>query len=211
VGLVAVLDRWEPDVIILQEAGADAVLLLEGEMQVMFHPEAATPPGMIVASRLPLLASGEFQDPAATWDRPRAYWLELDAGGEPWTFVGVHLSFPAPLDSLPCPYCPERRDAQLAAVAAFAAERAEAGRRVVLAGDLNLAHREVAYHELVRSGLRDVARDLTWRPLGLSWLPPMLRLDYVLIGPGLEVVTTETECTISASDHCPMLVALRAS
>ena len=70
---------------------------------------------------------------------------------------------------------------------------------------------EVAYRELVRSGLRDVAHDLTWRPLGLNWLPPLLRLDYVLIGPSLQVVTTDTDCAVSGSDHCPVLVALRAS
>jgi endonuclease/exonuclease/phosphatase family metal-dependent hydrolase len=178
-------------------------------MQVIAHPEAATAPGMVLATRLPVLDNGVLAEPAVAWDRPRAYWLELEVGGSGWTFVGVHLSFPAPGDSLPCPYCPERRDAQAKAVAEFAAERAAAGRRVALAGDFNLTDREVAYTDVAR-GLRDVAQDLTWRPLGISWLPPMLRLDYVLVGPGLEVVSTDTDCAVSGSDHCPVLVALRS-
>jgi len=210
VGLLAVLERWQPDVVVLQEAGDDAIVLLEGRMNVMRHPDAATPPGMILASRLPVLASGVLADPAAAWDRPRVFWFEVDADGRELTFVGVHLSFPAPIDSLPCPYCPARRDAQVSAVAQFASARAGAERRVVLVGDFNLTHREVAYRDLT-GDFRDVARALSWRPLGLSWLPPMLRLDYVLIGPGLDVVATQTDCAISHSDHCPVLAALRAS
>jgi vancomycin resistance protein VanJ len=211
VGLAAALERWDPDVVVLQEAGADAAATLAEHLEVMAHPEAATPPGMVLASRLPMVTSGELDEPASAWDRPRAFWLDLDVGGASWTLVGVHLSFPMPIDSLPCPYCPERRDAQIGAVAAFAAERIQAGRHVVLAGDFNLTDREVAYGALTGGELRDAARDLTWRPLGIRWLPPLLRLDYVLIGPGIGLVDTETDCAISGSDHCPVLVELRGS
>jgi endonuclease/exonuclease/phosphatase family metal-dependent hydrolase len=210
-GLQSVLDRWRPDVVLLQEAGADAAALLSGQMTVMAHPEAATPPGMVVATRLPVLASGQLSQPSDAWDVPRAFWSELQVGDESWTFLNLHASFPMPLDSLPCPYCPTRRDAQLAAVAAFAAGRIAAGERVVLAGDFNLTDREVAYRELPDAGLRDVARDLTWRPLAVRWLPAMLRLDYVHIGPGLAVVRADTDCAASGSDHCPVVVVLRES
>ncbi len=207
VGFPSILARVEADVVVLQEAGPDAASALATDMRVMRRPDAATPPGMILATRLPVLATGELTQPAAAWDRPRAFWLSVEAPSGPVTIVGAHLSFPMPLDSLPCPYCPLRRDAQVAELARFAAERQAAGERVVVAGDFNLTEREVAYADLV-GGLRDTGRGLSWRPLGVSWLPPMLRLDYVHIGPGLGVVASETDCGASRSDHCPVWVRL---
>ena len=76
----------------------------------------------------------------------------------------------------------------------------------MLAGDLNLTEREVAYRDL--ADLTDVARGGTWRPLAISWLPPVLRLDYVLTGPDITVDSTEVDCTVSSSDHCVVVVRL---
>jgi vancomycin resistance protein VanJ len=206
VGLAEAMDRWDPDVVILQEAGADAIGLIPPDMEASHHPDAATPPGMLLATRLPLLRGGTLNRPEGAWDRPRAYWLTLDTGGPPLTVVGAHLSVPFPVSSLPCPYCPSRRDAQVAALTAFAADKEAAGESVVIAGDLNLAEREVAYRDL--GSLVDVARGGTWRPLPVSWLPPMLRLDYVFVGRGIAVVAVEIDCAISSSDHCPLAVRL---
>lgn len=175
-------------------------------MTVFHHPDAGTPPGMLLATRLPILRSGTLSEPAGAWDRPRALWLTLDVAGDPMTLVGVHLNVPFPLSSLPCPYCPTLRDAQVGALAAFAAERTAAGESVVLAGDFNLVEREVAYLDL--SDLVDAARGGTWRPLPLSWLPGMLRLDYVLLGDSIGIVSTEVDCAGSSSDHCLLVVRL---
>lgn len=207
VGLRAVLERARPDVVVLQEAGADAERLLAQDMNVIRHPDAATPPGMVLASRFPVRGSGEVGGLGETWDRQRAFRLDIDAPGGPLTVIGVHLSFPMPLDSLPCPYCPDRRDRQLAALVRTAAELPEAGGRVVLAGDFNLSEREVAYRDVTAS-LTDAAHGLTWRPLAITWLPPMLRLDYVFIGSGLVSAGAETACDLSGSDHCPVWVRL---
>ena len=206
VGLEAALARWDPDVVVMPEAVADAAALFRPDMQTMHHADAATPPGMLLATRLPILDSGVLDTPAGTWDRPRAMWLTLDTGARPLTFVGVHLSVPFPLASLPCPYCPSLRDRQVAAVAAFAAERQAAGESVVVAGDLNLTDREVAYGDL--ASLTDVARGGTWRPLPISWLPPVLRLDYVLTGRDITVDSTDVDCGVSSSDHCIVVVQL---
>lgn len=161
VGLGAALKRRQPDLVVLQEAGIadDAAPAVLPGMEVLTFPEAATPPGMVLASRLPILDRGELDRPVAAWDRPRAFWLRIDTGAGVVTLLGVHLSVPFPLSSLPCPYCPDLRDAQVAAVAEFASQRSAAGEWVVVAGDFNIAEREVAYRDL--SALTDAGRGLT--------------------------------------------------
>jgi endonuclease/exonuclease/phosphatase family metal-dependent hydrolase len=129
--------------------------------------------------------------------------------GELVTVVGVHLSFPMPVDSLPCPYCPDRRDAQIRLLAAFVRERQLMGERVVLVGDFNLADREAGYDDL--SFLTDADRSLTWRPVAASWFPAVLRLDYVFGGDGIGVVRSAVDCAISSSDHCPIHAELALS
>ena len=122
VGLQAALARWDPDVVVMPEAVPNAAALFGRDMQTMHHSDAATPPGILLATRLPILGSGVLDTPEGAWDRPRAIWLTLDTGGRPLTFVGVHLSVPFPVTSLPCPYCPSLRDQQVVALAAFAGE-----------------------------------------------------------------------------------------
>lgn len=206
VGLETALARWEPDLVVLQEAVPESAALFDGDFTTMHDQDAATPPGILLATRLTILASGVLEAPEGTWDRPRAFWLTLDTGGRPMTFVGVHLSVPFPVSSLPCPYCPTLRDEQVAALAAFASERQAAGESVVVAGDLNLTEREVVYHDL--AALTDVARGGTWRPLPISWLPPVLRLDYVLTGAGVGLAAAHVDCAVSSSDHCAVVVHL---
>lgn len=207
VGLGAAMERSRPNVVVLQEAAADAVQLMPADMEASHHPNAAAPPGMLLATRFPILRSGTLEGPKAVWDRPRAFWLTLNTGGRPLTVVGVHLSVPFPISSLPCPYCPSLRDAQVAALAAFTADREAMGESVVIAGDFNLTEREVAYGEL--SALTDTARGSTWRPFPIRWLPPILRLDYILADPDIGVVSSDVDCAVSSSDHCPLVVQLR--
>jgi endonuclease/exonuclease/phosphatase (EEP) superfamily protein YafD len=206
VGLSDALERWQPDVVVLQEADDAALTLLPDGMVPIRRPDAATPPGMLIATRLPVIAHGEVQPAASAWDRPRALWMSVRVSGELVTVVGVHLSFPMPVDSLPCPYCPDRRDAQIRLLADFVRERQLMGERVVLAGDFNLADREVGYDGL--SFLTDADRSPTWRPIAASWFPAVLRLDYVFGGDGIGVVQSAVDCAISSSDHCPIHVEL---
>jgi endonuclease/exonuclease/phosphatase family metal-dependent hydrolase len=100
---------------------------------------------MVLATSLPPTSSGVLAEPADAWDRPRAPWVRVELDGHAITVVGVHLAVPFPVSSLPCPYCPSLRDAQVAALAAFAAARQVEGDAVLLAGDFNLTEREPAY------------------------------------------------------------------
>jgi endonuclease/exonuclease/phosphatase family metal-dependent hydrolase len=209
VGLRQAIERWSPDVIVLEEADlADptARAILPEDMTVLVFPEAATPPGMVIATRLPILDRGEVRQPEEAWDKRRAFWIEVDTGAQPLTVLGVHLAVPFPPSSLPCPYCPTLRDAQVSALAAFADARAAAGKLVVVAGDFNLTEREVAYRDM--RSMTDAARGGTWRVEDRGWLPAVLRLDYVFVTPRIGVRSTATGCDLSTSDHCPVMVEL---
>lgn len=209
VGLRQAIERWSPDVIVLQEADmADptARAILPDEMTVLVFPEAATPPGMVIATGLPILDRGEVTQPPEAWDKHRAFWIEVDTGSAPLTFVGVHLSIPFPPSSLPCPYCPTLRDAEISALAEFAQARTSAGKLVVVAGDFNLTEREVAYRDM--HAMTDAARGGTWRIDNRGWLPAVMRLDYVFLTPRIGVRSAATGCDLSTSDHCPVVVEL---
>ncbi len=205
-GFAEVTRRTRPDVIVLEEAAISAEsepLLAEWPIRRTF-PDAATPPGMVILSRLPFTDEGRVDAPAAAWDRLRAPWVEVSQGGSRLTIVAVHLAFP--LASFPCPYCPDTRDAQAQALAAFAAARAPA--RVVLAGDFNLTEREPAYRDLA-TAMTDVVADggATWRPMAVAWLPPVLRLDYVFASPGVPAAA-RIDCAGTESDHCPVVATI---
>jgi len=204
-GLPELLAEDRPELVILEEVDVLALGLLD-DYQVMHHPEAATPPGMMLATTLPVVDSGRLVEPAGVWDVPRAFWLRLElAGGQPLTVIAVHLSIPFPADSLPCPYCPARRDEQVAAVTDFARAEARAGHAVLIVGDLNLSDREAAYRQV--AGLIDlgVAAGATWRGVAHTGLPAILRLDYLLAGGPVGLIAARADCELTASDHCPLV------
>lgn len=94
-------------------------------------------------------------------------------------------------------------------------EVAEASPFTVLLGDLNCGRGSISYARL-RTRLRDAQHEVGPRTVQAtypSWLP-MLRLDHVFVGEGLEVLGAEvgrTELDRIASDHLPLVVTVRRS
>ena len=88
---------------------------------------------------------------------------------------------------------------------------AEDGPRVV-AGDLNATSGHRAYRDLLQAGLRDahVERGRWWVttwPTDRRWVPPLARLDHVLVSPEVVVVDVR-EGTGRGSDHRPVIADL---
>jgi len=75
---------------------------------------------------------------------------------------------------------------------------------VIIAGDFNMYPFHPVFHRFKEVGLRDVFREanwrlgLTWKPL--SWLPPMVRIDYILTGKHFQTVNAYV-FNIPGSDH----------
>jgi vancomycin resistance protein VanJ len=180
--------------------------------------------GIAVLSRYPIVEHGRIERPPTIWAR-----LELGARHQV-VLVSTHPTFfPSRmfpekkpdrrslgdllsrlLDPRFIRYDPSHRDAGIAAVRALIAPMLWHGEPLLLAGDCNVTPREPAYRELV-SGLRDShlyagsGTGLTWRPEWLAALPvALLRIDYLLAGPGVWPVRTWVDRTPRGSDHCPI-------
>jgi endonuclease/exonuclease/phosphatase family metal-dependent hydrolase len=157
---------------------------------------------MAILSRLSLRDATTLAAPASVWDRPRVLAARVQLGDGEVLAVCVHARAPLPIPFLHA----EPRNRQLAALGGWVGERASAGHRIVAAGDFNAVSCRV-------DGLVDAAASLdsparTWRPVGLSWMPGMLRLDRVFVSPQLVPAAASVACRLSTSDHCPVIVTL---
>jgi vancomycin resistance protein VanJ len=129
--------------------------------------------------------------------------------GRPVDVIVVHAPPPkVRMAALAPTYDPSGRDASLETVLARTDASIKAGRPVVLLGDFNLTDRELAYGALT-ARLTDAYRAAgtglghTWRPTVGDGLPfGVLRIDMVLVGPGLAPVSSRSDCSPTGSDHC---------
>jgi endonuclease/exonuclease/phosphatase family metal-dependent hydrolase len=97
-----------------------------------------------------------------------------------------------------------RRDSQRQALATWAEGRLAAGERLVIAGDFNTHN-----PHLPRMTDACAAAPLpTWRPLATSWFRPVLRLDAILVGPGLSVHDAFVDDRWRGSDHLPVIARI---
>ena len=138
------LDKRSPDVLLLQEVrGSDEILAdhLDTAVWHLAHEAGAAKgrAGVAIASRLPMSAVRVGLGTGVTGDAGR--WVEADLtlpDGRPLTVVSAYLhSATVGTPSL------EEKYAFCEHVGARLGELAAAGGLVVVAGDLNIAHREV--------------------------------------------------------------------
>jgi endonuclease/exonuclease/phosphatase family metal-dependent hydrolase len=155
---------------------------------------------LIKAASLPALPGRRFLEPRG------ALWAAIDIGGVELHVVNTHLSLLS-----------RERVVQAEALLAggWLSHPACRGVPLVLLGDLNAVPRSRAYARLVRR-LRDVQRGRVGaRPRPTfpgRW--PLLRIDHILVSPGVEVRQVEVRQGPTervASDHLPLLAELRIS
>jgi endonuclease/exonuclease/phosphatase family metal-dependent hydrolase len=208
-GLSTVLNEVVPDLILLQEVDPDAIAA--DAQLATWHwyavDGAGHSPGMATLSRRPplqveTLGPGALPGGEDVWDRARVLLTRIPlAGGQEVMALNVHARAPLPMPLLRA----GPRNRQLAALGAWIEERAAAGSRMVVAGDFNAVRCRL-------DGLVDTAEALranaTWRPVGVPWLPAVLRLDRVFVSPSITPLATRVICHASWSDHCPLLATL---
>jgi len=116
-------------------------------------------------------------------------------------FLGLHTHWPM------LPALARARDASLERTADLLREEELP---VVVLGDLNLTPHAPAFARLLRqSGLRDALAGPRWQPTWqAAFWPLALRIDHVLVGPGLCVAHAEVGSSIG-SDHRPVVAQLR--
>lgn len=158
--------------------------------------------GTVVLSRLPL---GEV--PPRSFEQPV---VGVDLGFGPVTLVPVDV--PGPHDGLR-PWR-EAIDGVGAAVDGAAVDGARPDVPVLVAGDFNAVREHGPLRRLLgRFGLESAAEQAGagWVPTypADTWYPPVLAIDHVLVGPGLEAVGVET-VRIGGYSHLALVVEVRA-
>jgi len=191
-----------PDLVALQEVDPDAAAGLLRSGVLARFPYAVTeirngPPGIALWSRFPL-ADPEVLD---TGGMPRIRATVL-LGARRLRFYNVHVVAPVGEDRA-------RWKAELRRI------EEELGRErgpVVVAGDFNATRHHPSFRRLLRHRLADV-HERRGRGWATTWprdrwpLPPLMRLDHILVSPDIGV-RSATEGHGQGSDHRPIIAEL---
>ncbi len=199
--LVAGLSAAGPDVLLLQELTPEHLAKLEDAKALEPYPYRVLDPrpwvhGGAILSRLPLSGGRSFDCAGSPLTE-----ADVATPAGPLHVVNVHLV--APLDP--------------ARILTWHEQHAELARRrpgglVVLAGDFNATAQHRPLAALLRAGYRDAQRVAggglapTWPTTGRPGFP-LLRLDHVLVGPGIGV-TGIRRAQGPGSDHRPLVADL---
>ena len=191
------------DVVVLQEVSSANVEALGRSTALSAYRHSFTTPassafGAGIWSRLPLEGAEEF-----------------DVGGLPMTRASVATAAgPVRLVNVHAlsPVTDEGRDRWPRQLRALAELARSPGPPIVLAGDFNATWGHRPFRRLLDAGLEDAgaARGARWSPTwpeGRRWVPPLLRIDHVLSGPGL-VSTSYRTGDDGGSDHRSIVVDL---
>jgi len=188
------------DVLVIQEVTEAWAAELEAQAAYPFRyvVPREDPYGLALLSRWPL-ESVTLEDYAG--DGLPSLAGIVDAGGQRIRFIGLHTHWPL------TPALAAARDQALQGAARLARS---SDLPVVLLGDLNLTPDSPAFDRLLeQAGLQDVMRGRGWHPTWLAGFWPLaLRIDHVLVSPGLCVEQAELGPPIG-SDHRPVVATLR--
>jgi endonuclease/exonuclease/phosphatase (EEP) superfamily protein YafD len=140
----------------------------------------------VIFDRLPLIAETVVHLPSG----PQALWM-------------VHTTAPYPVSFA-------MWKGQLATVAKLL--RARGPHNLLVVGDFNATWGNKGFHAILDSGLTDGAA-ARGRPFDMTWsqtkhpLPPLVRIDHVLTGPGVAVTSIHSDVGVG-SDHRDLLATV---
>lgn len=215
--IAEVIARCEPDVVALQEldvgrarsGGTDQAHQIATSLRMTshFHPALHLEEELYGDAILTLLPSRLIQaGPLPSTGEPRgALWAAVDLGGTELHVFNTHLGL-------------RRRErvrqvVELLGPKWLGSDKCRSAFSILL-GDLNAVPRSLAYRH-VAGRLRDAQVEAGRRP----WptFPsrfPLLRIDHVFIGEGIqavEVTVPSAGSARTASDHLPLLVTIAVS
>lgn len=195
------LEREQADVVFLMEvtpAWRSALRALEAAYPHGSYVAGPRGRGVLLLSRWPLsqpvvprLESGEG----------RALFVTVTHGGVPLRLALMHASWP---------FGPALSRARAADLAALAAEaRAQAGRPLVVLGDLNVTALSPGFARLLADGaLQDAAAGRGWQPTWPVAFPPLgIRIDHALVNAAVTVREYRRGPAIG-SDHRPLRLSV---
>jgi len=207
--LLAVIERIDPDVLLLQEYSTAWHGAAEDRLRAML-PFAALEPrdhafGIALYSKLPFVepATDPLGDDADVNFPQQRVVVDLHCVGA--AIYNVHLIAPQMFDHLV-----QRRTQFAALLGALQRER----RPVILGGDCNFTAASAQHGALRTLGLADTHRlagagfASTWPMAGrLARLAPGFRIDHLYVGPALAATTSDTH-EAPGSDHRAISAAI---
>lgn len=189
------------DIVVLQEVYPLFAERLAARPEVAALPHRETlarsdPTGLAVWSRWPIIES----DVVTLVDLPMIRAV-IDTPTGPLEVYAVHTSAPYSADNV------DRWDAQLRLLATIRPDRP-----TVLAGDFNATTGHAQFRGLLRQGWTDAHRPKGCG-LGTTWpargrIPPLLRLDHVLVDDRIDVLGLELG-PAGGGDHRAVIATLR--
>ena len=199
--ITAEIGAARPDVVILQELGPGMVDQLRRSGALDPYPYALARPrsgafGIGIWSRLPLAEASEVEVEGATMLR-----VTLMVSGRRVPLWAVHTVAPIGPNR-------DRWRRQLAWLSRVARQ----DRPLIVAGDLNATRWHRGLGKLLADGLDD-AHERRGRGWAATWprdrwpLPPVMRLDHVLVSPEIGVLAVR-EGVGAGSDHRPIVADL---
>lgn len=198
-GIAEEIRASAPDVVFLQEATPSQVEILDRSGSIAGLPHRVTiartdPFAGLLASRWPLVD----QEVVEVDGRPVVIRATAVTESGPIRLYSVHVV--APLGGAREAWAKELREV----AAAVGSESVP----VLVAGDFNATWGHKAFRRVLDVGLTDAAA-ARGRPLQMTWMngrvvPPVMRIDHVLTGPGL-TVTTIRSGRGQGSDHRPLV------
>ena len=208
---MATLRASDADVVALQELSRELAEIMQADPGLTErYPYAALVPrggagGLGLLSRFPIIAASSQRDPAVQE-------VELQLVDRRLTVINAHPFAPAfpirPPVPFPIAYDPALRDADILEIRESIDQAIAEGRRLIVLGDFNVTDREPGFDDLSR-GLWDAHDEVgqgtgsTWRPHDIEYVPfGVLRIDYVLGGPGTRPLSIAEDCAPGLSDHC---------
>ena len=197
------LAAFEPDVLLLQELSPEHLTMIKsaGAFDPFPYSYVDARPGSFgggIWSRFPLSEGETWQVAGVPLVR-----ATIDVDGTRVRVFDVHLKAPTRPRWVPV------WKAQLAALATDAAAH---GGPVIMAGDYNATYGHAPFRRLLAVGLRD-AHTEAGRGLATTWpvnnplLPPLFRLDHVLVSREFEVLAAR-EGRGPGTDHRPVVADL---
>lgn len=213
--VAALLDREQPDIALFQEATPELCARLESRLATRYPyrvwlPHAPTQMGLALVSRHPFAVTGIWDAPAL---EPYTLRVQVVIHGESLDIYNVQFISPTnEVRRLGPTRLLQMRTAQVRQV--LDAVKAEK-RPALIVGDWNTTEGTAIYQEAARQ-LKDGwlgggrGPGWTWPVSALPFFPlatpPMLRLDYCFLTPGLQATAMHVVRHPLGSDHAPIVV-----
>jgi endonuclease/exonuclease/phosphatase (EEP) superfamily protein YafD len=196
-GYVGEIREYRPQLVTMEEATTTDVIQLRSsgvlaELPYQIELKGYSPSAFFIASHYPLSGNNAVYLP----NRPLIVQTTLDLPSGRQDLWVVHTVAPLPVSFA-------QWKAQLAEVARLIGIRGSSGLLVV--GDFNATWGSRGFHQILDQGMIDGAA-ARGDAFGMTWsqmkppLPPLVRIDHVLTGPGVEVTQIHTEDG-PGSDH----------